>query len=78
MLAVVTDSTPKVGVVPRRGEGVCNSPHRGGDAQRAEGVLHATRRAEGSCNCRKYGDYDVEDLAPEVVVVECSHSKIIG
>ena len=40
MLAVVTYSTPKVGVVPRRGEGVCNSPHRGGDAQRAEGVFY--------------------------------------
>ena len=42
------------------------------------GSLHATCRAEGGCNCRKYGDYDVEDLAPNGVVVECSHSEIIG
>ena len=37
-------------------------------------ALHATRHAEGSCNCRKYGDYDVEDLAPGAVIVEGSHS----
>ena len=42
------------------------------------GSLHATRRTKRSCNCRKYGDYDVEDLAPNAVVVECSHSEIIG
>ena len=41
-------------------------------------VLHATRRAKRSCNCREDGDYDVEDLAPSGVVVECSHSEIIG
>ena len=51
------------------------SPHRGGDAQRAEGVfLHATRRAECGGNCREDGDYDVEDLAPSCVVVKGSHS----
>ena len=37
-------------------------------------VLHATRRAKRGCNCRKDCDYDVEDLAPSGVVVECSHS----
>ena len=37
-------------------------------------VLHATRRAECGGNCRKDSDYDVEDLAPGGVVVECSHS----
>ena len=41
-------------------------------------LLHATCRAEGGGNCRKYGDYDVEDFAPNAVVVECSHSEIIG
>ena len=40
VLAVVTYSTPETGVVPRRGEGVDSSPHRGGDAQRAEGVFY--------------------------------------
>ena len=38
------------------------------------GSSHATCRAECSCNCREGGDYDVEDLAPSAVVVECSHS----
>ena len=37
-------------------------------------VLHATRRAKGSCNCREYGDYDIEDFAPCGIVIECSHS----
>ena len=37
-------------------------------------LLHATRRSKRSCNCRKYGDYDVEDLAPNGIVVEGSHS----
>ena len=41
-------------------------------------VLHATRRAECGGNGREDGDYDVEDLAPSGVVVECSHSEIIG
>ena len=36
--------------------------------------LHTKR----SCNGREDGDYDVEDLAPSAVVVECSHSEIIG
>ena len=35
---------------------------------------HAARRAECGGNCREDGDYDVEDLAPSCVVVECSHS----
>ena len=38
------------------------------------GSLHATRRAECGGDCREDGDYDVEDLAPSGVVVECSHS----
>ena len=37
-------------------------------------MLHAARRAKGGKDCRKYGDYDVEDLAPSAVVVEGSHS----
>ena len=41
-------------------------------------VLHATCRAECGGNGREDGDYDVEDLAPSAVVVECSHSEIIG
>ena len=39
-------------------------------------VLHATRRAECGGNGREDGDYDVEDLAPSAVVVECSHSGL--
>ena len=34
---------------------------------------HATRRAKRGGNGREDGDYDVEDLAPSAVVVECSH-----
>ena len=34
---------------------------------------HAARRAKGGGNGREDGDYDVEDLAPESVVVEGSH-----
>ena len=37
-------------------------------------LLHATCRAKGGQDCRKDGDYDVEDLAPSAVVVEGSHS----
>ena len=37
-------------------------------------ISHAACHAEGGSNCREYGDYDVEDLAPSAVVVECSHS----
>ena len=37
-------------------------------------ISHATCHAEGGSNCREYGDYDVEDLAPSAVVVESSHS----
>ena len=37
-------------------------------------LSHATRRAECGGDCREDGDYDVEDLAPGGVVVECSHS----
>ena len=36
-------------------------------------LSHATRCGKGGCNCRQDGDYDVEDLAPSAVVVECSH-----
>ena len=36
-------------------------------------LSHATRRAKGGGNGREDGDYDVEDLAPESVVVEGSH-----
>ena len=43
-----------------------------------EGGLHATCRTECGGNGREDGDYDVEDLAPSAVVVECSHSEIIG
>ena len=32
-------------------------------------LSHATCRAECGGNCRKYGDYDVEDFAPNGVVV---------
>ena len=41
-------------------------------------VLHATRCGKGGGDSREDGDYDVEDLAPSGVVVECSHSEIIG
>ena len=37
------------------------------------GSLHAARRAECGGDSREDGDYDVEDLAPGAVVVECSH-----
>ena len=37
-------------------------------------LSHATCRAECGGNGREDGDYDVEDLAPSGVVVECSHS----
>ena len=32
-------------------------------------LSHATCRAECGGNCRKYGDYDVEDFAPNGGVV---------
>ena len=41
-------------------------------------MSHATRRAKGGGNGREDGDYDVEDLAPSAVVVECSHSLVRG
>ena len=50
-----------------------SSPCRG-----IEGVLHARRNAKGGSNCREDGNYDVEDLAPGGVVVECSHSVVRG
>ena len=56
-------------------------PLVGGFGEGSVGVcclLHATCRAEGGGNCRKYGDYDVEDLAPNGVVVEGSHSLVRG
>ena len=37
-------------------------------------VLHARLNTKRSGNGREDGDYDVEDLAPSGVVVECSHS----
>ena len=36
-------------------------------------LSHATRCGKGGGDCREDGDYDVEDLAPSCVVVECSH-----
>ena len=52
-----------------------SSPHRGGGMPKGQrGSLHATRRAKRGCNCRKDGDYDVEDFSPGAVVVEGSHS----
>ena len=51
-----------------------SSPIEGGMPKGQRGSLHATRRAKRSCNCREYGDYDVEDFSPGAVVVECSHS----
>ena len=41
-------------------------------------LSHATCCAKGGQDCREDGDYDVEDLSPSAVVVECSHSEIIG
>ena len=38
-------------------------------------LSHAARRAKRGCYGREDGDYDVEDLAPSCVVVECSHSE---
>ena len=35
---------------------------------------HATGCSEGGCDCSQHSDQDVEDLAPERVVVEGSHS----
>ena len=40
--------------------------------------LYARLSTECGGNGREDGDYDVEDLAPSAVVVECSHSEIIG
>ena len=37
-------------------------------------MSHTTCRAKGGGYGREDGDYDVEDLAPSCVVVECSHS----
>ena len=39
---------------------------------------HATRCGEGGGNCREDGDYHVEYLTPESVVVEGSHSDCFG
>ena len=36
-------------------------------------LSHATRCGKGGGDSREDGDYDVEDLAPSGVVVECSH-----
>ena len=58
----------------------CNHslPYRGGLGRGPPFVLHATRCTEGGGDCREDGDYYVEDLTPESVVVESSHSEIIG
>ena len=76
VLAVVTDSSPETGEVSQSDRGVDKtdfrfpfSPFR---------LSHATCRAECGGNGREDGDYDIEDLAPSGVVVECSHSEIIG
>ena len=37
-------------------------------------LSHATRHTKRGCDCREDCDYDIEDLAPSGVVVECSHS----
>ena len=50
----------------------------GGMPKGQRGSLHATRCTEGGSDCREDGDYYVEDLTPESVVVESSHSEIIG
>ena len=70
--SAVTDSSPETGEVSKSDGGVDKtdfrfpfSPFR---------LSHATRRAECGGDCREDGDYDVEDLAPGGVVVECSHN----
>ena len=40
--------------------------------------LHATSCGKGGGDSREDGDYDIEDFTPESVVVESSHSEIIG
>ena len=37
-------------------------------------LLHARLSTERGCYGREDGNYDVEDLAPSCVVIECSHS----
>ena len=61
-----------------RGELLIRSPLTLPPCRGIEGVLHATRCTEGCGDSREDGDYYIEDLAPESVVVECSHSEIIG
>ena len=39
-MSVVTDSPPETGASTPQGEGVDSSPHRGGDAQMAEGGFY--------------------------------------
>ena len=70
--SAVTDSSPETGEVSQSDGGVDKtdfrfpfSPFR---------LSHATCHTKRSCNGREDGDYDVEDLAPSAVVVECSHS----
>ena len=41
-------------------------------------LSHATCCGKGGGDSREDGDYYVEDLTPESVVVESSHSEIIG
>ena len=70
--SVVTDSSPETGEVSQSDGGVDKtdfrfpfSPFR---------LSHATRHTKRGCDCREDCDYDIEDLAPSGVVVECSHS----
>ena len=50
------------------------APVSGGQSVgRVRPLLHATRCTEGGGDCREDGDYYVEDLTPESVVVESSH-----
>ena len=74
--SVVTDSSPETGEVSQSDRGVDKTDFRFSFSPFR--LSHATRRAKGGGDCRQDGDYDVEDLAPSGVVVECSHSDKIG
>ena len=72
--SAVTDSSPETGEVSQSDGGVDKtdfrfpfSPFR---------LSHATCRTECGSNGREDGDYDVEDLAPSAVVVECTHNVL--
>ena len=70
-LSVVTDSPPETGEVSQSDRGVDKTDFRFPFS--AFRLSHATRCTEGGGDCREDGDYYVEDLTPESVVVECSH-----